>query len=149
MATHQEDFIFVQPFNNQEFIDDIKYNLSFGCYDCKDITKTSKHIILHYSFHCMNDHGYWDGYINFNYKIPILGNQAFYKMAQLVGCGITSNERRKYFDPYMHHDNYLESISYVIEEYFKIRWFNHRTNEIIVQKQPEKIDEDSFGDKIR
>ena len=60
-------------------------------------------------------------------------------MAQLVGCGITSNERRKYFDPYMHHDHYHESISYAIEDYFKIRWFNHRTNEIVVQGQKEEI----------
>jgi len=130
-----------------DLVEYIKEEASFGVFNIEDIVRKKNTIDFLFSYHCMNEHGYWDGYINFWFKMPIIGNQLFFKQGDPVGANLTSRERRRYFDSHSI-DYYYETITYQLESFFEEIWFNYRTGEVnrYPVKKEKPLDQDDSRD---
>ena len=159
MPVYKESYIHGQCFDVGEkngikkdwkyplLIEYIKKEASFGVFDIEDIVRKKNTVDFLFSYHCMNENGYWDGYINFWFKMPIIGNQLFFKQGDPVGVNLTSRERRRYFDSHSI-DYYYETITYQLESFFEEIWFNYRTGEVnrYPVKKEKPLDQDDSRD---
>lgn len=90
----------------QQLLDNLPTGGPFDC--CWNIKRNYKYVLCSNSIHCMNEYGFYDGFVEFTVKMPITKEHVYGRNDFiLVAHGWKSYTTKKYWPIYL---DYIEQV---------------------------------------